>query len=169
MVSVLKERHFSIPWIVIILGFAFFIAACSSGAQSSPASTPIPTELPTEDDGPVVGTDIKVQLPQGDFENGDFLSGNLGCKGCHTIGERPLRFESGEGVPAVIERGEIRMADPAYEGNAGTNEEYIIESIVLPDVYKVEGEWGQFMPDHYGEILTAQDLADLFLWLNTFE
>jgi hypothetical protein len=63
------------------------------------------------------------------------------------------------------------MADPAYEGSASTNEEYIIESIVLPEVYRIEGAWGSNfrMLDHFGEILTAQDLADILIWLETFD
>jgi hypothetical protein len=84
------------------------------------------------------------------------------------------RFESGDGLPKILERGEMRMADPAYEGSATTNEEYIIESIVLPDVYVIEGGRKDAVGEvivmpAYGDSMTAQDMADILLWLDTFE
>jgi hypothetical protein len=68
-----------------------------------------------------------------------------------------------------MERGEIRMADSAYVGEASTNQEYILESILLPEVYLVDGDWYEFMTPDFGKLLTKQDLADLIAWMSTFE
>jgi hypothetical protein len=68
-----------------------------------------------------------------------------------------------------MERGEVRMADPAYGGAASTNWEYIIESIFLPEVYDIPGNWPEPMPTDYGDLLTEQDLADILVWLGGFE
>lgn len=69
----------------------------------------------------------------------------------------------------MLERGELRIADPAYAGTAATNREYIIESIRFPEVYVVPGNWVESMPTDYGDLLTEQDLADILAWLDTFE
>jgi hypothetical protein len=73
-------------------------------------------------------------------------------------------------MPKITARGEILVTDPAYNGNATTNEEYILESILLPEIYIVpDTPSGAVMPINYDELLTRQDLADLLVWLNTFE
>jgi hypothetical protein len=72
-------------------------------------------------------------------------------------------------MPRILERGEVRMADPAYEGAASTNREYIVESILLPEVYAIPGNWPGTMPTDYGDLLTEQDLADIFVWMGSFE
>ena len=45
----------------------------------------------------------------------------------------------------------------------------MIESILLPENYIVEGEWEQAMPDYYGELLTVYDLASIMAYLHVFE
>jgi hypothetical protein len=69
----------------------------------------------------------------------------------------------------MLERGEVRIADPAYEGSASTNWEYIIESILFPEVYVVPGSWVEPMPTDFSDRLTEQDLADILAWMDTFE
>jgi hypothetical protein len=166
MMAVLKERHFLLRMILTLVGCSILFGACASETQPLPTATP-----PEPTSAPTIGTNIKVELPEGDLANGDHLARVLGCKDCHIEASFALLFESGEGLARILERGEMRMADPAYEGSASTNEEYIIESIVLPEVYLIEGAWGgNFrMLDHFGEILTAQDLADILIWLETFD
>jgi hypothetical protein len=74
-----------------------------------------------------------------------------------------------EGLPSIRERGELRIADPAYDGTASTNREYIIESVLLPEVYAIPGDWPEAMPTDFGDLITEQDLADIVVWLSTFE
>ena len=79
------------------------------------------------------------------------------------------RFDSSVELPRIWERGEVRLADPAYEGNATTNWEYVIESTLLPEAYLVLGEWEEAMPTYYGDRVEHRDLADIIAWMATFE
>jgi hypothetical protein len=89
--------------------------------------------------------------------------------GCHQDAAYAPVFEAAEGVPGMMERGELRIADPAYEGKATTNREYSLESILLPQVYIVPGEWGDPMPTTYAARMTDQELANILAWLETLE
>jgi hypothetical protein len=66
------------------------------------------------------------------------------------------------------ERGESRLEQEEYSGNATSAEEYLIESVVLPNVFLVDGYQENVMPANYGERLTAQDLADLLAYMLSF-
>jgi len=118
---------------------------------------------------PVIEIDLDMELPEGDPERAQSRGIQFGCALCHVRGSEGPRFDSLEGLPSILERGELRMADPAYEGSASTNREYIIESILRPKVYAVPGDWPREMPTDYADRITEQDLADIFLWLSTFE
>jgi len=72
-------------------------------------------------------------------------------------------------LPVINERGEIRIADPAYQGIATDNQEYILESILYPDAYQVAGNWDEEMPIYLADIMTEQELADILAWINTLE
>jgi hypothetical protein len=131
--------------------------------------TTTPTAIPSPTKRTPVGTNIKVDLPVGDLERGEDQARLKNCIHCH-VDAIATRFESYGDMPKITERGEVRMADPAYNGNATTNEEYILESILLPEIYIVPGTpSGAVMPTNFDELLTKQDLADLLVWLSTFE
>jgi hypothetical protein len=137
-----------------------FITACSPGGASSP----------TEDPERLAGEDFNIELPEGDPENGEYQFTILGCDGCRVRTPNGLQFISDEALPDIYERGELRMSDPAYTGLATTNEEYVIESILNPRVYLVEGWWDEeSMPADYGDRMTVQQLADVLEWMRTFE
>jgi hypothetical protein len=164
--------------IVLLLVCLIFIYACGpEGQPIPPAITPTHTSPPPEPTEtseptivPTIGTDIQVELLEGDRKNGEYMFIILGCDGCHASNPIGLKFHSEEGLPNIIERGEMRMADPEYNGSASTNVEYVIESIVLPGAYHVDGWWDEGgMPTDYGDRMTEQDLADVFAWLETFE
>jgi hypothetical protein len=126
-----------------------------------------PTAAPTST--PVVEIDLDIELPEGDSNRGLSRALQLECVFCHVHGRVDLGFGAAEGLPSVLERGDLRIADPAYEGSASTNREYIIESALLPEVYVIPGDWGQAMFTDYGDRMTEQDLADIIAWLSTFE
>lgn len=133
------------------------------------APTATLTAIPSPTKRVPVGTDIKVELPEGDLERGESQAIRKNCVHCH-VDRIATRLESDGVMPNITERGEIRMADPAYNGNATTNEEYILESILLPEIYIVPGTPKDAeMPTNYDELLTKQDLADILVWLGTFE
>jgi hypothetical protein len=83
--------------------------------------------------------------------------------------EKAPRFTASEDLPPILERGEVRIADPAYEGQAATNLDYILESIFIPEAYQAPGEWAVTMPDDFAQRIEAEELAHLMAWLGTFE
>jgi hypothetical protein len=126
-----------------------------------PTSAPEPTPLPE--------IDLKIELPEGDPARGRGRALSFGCLGCYQDAAYAPLFEAGEGLPGIAERGELRMADPTYEGQATANREYLIESILLPEVYIVPDEWGDPMPTTYGLRMTDQELANIIAWFETLE
>lgn len=112
-----------------------------------------------------VGEDITVELPAGDPEAGRQLSsGALGCAGCHELSNVGPPW-AGDGGPGVGARAETRIEQGDYTGQASTAEEYLIESVVLPEAYIVEGYESGIMPPGYGGRITAQELADLVAYM----
>ncbi|GAB1421718.1 hypothetical protein MASR2M15_19000 [Anaerolineales bacterium] len=84
--------------------------------------------------------------------------GKLSCNGCHTTGAAPDL----EGTWTRTE--EIRLLDPELKGYSVR--QYLVESVVLPQVYHTPGYEG-FMPDGYGARLDLQQLADLIAYLES--
>jgi hypothetical protein len=74
-----------------------------------------------------------------------------------------------EDLPHIMERGELRIADPAYKGQATTNQEYIVESIFLPEAHFIEGDWEESMPTTFLVRITEQELANIFAWMSSLE
>ena len=160
-------------FMILILGVT--IAACSgaSAATVAPATAPPPTLPPTAT--PLPTPDITV-YSQMDLSGGDAAQGlNVAiafqCKGCHdgTHPEKGPRFTATEDLPPILERGEVRFADPAYAGQAATNLEYVFESIFIPEAYQAPGEWAVEMHTDFAERIDAEELAHLLAWLETFE
>ncbi len=92
-----------------------------------------------------------------------------GCTVCHTI--PGIRVAKGREGP-VLELGVTarkRLADPAYRGTAGTEWEYVQESILRPGIYVVEGYPDHVMPRWYGRKLTAAALEKIIRYLLRIE
>lgn len=115
--------------------------------------------------GPPVGTDIAVELPEGDPVNGETVANAQGCVGCHVSTATGPAWPPSAGVPGIGERAATRFSQPDYTGNATTAEQYLLESIIQTNVYIVEGYAENLMPGNYGSTLTAQDAADLIAYL----
>lgn len=165
---------------------ALFLTACGNSTPSTiaPSETPVsvtntpvppthtPTPLPpTATPSPAVQVNLQLELPDGDAKFGLSTALRYRCQGCHA-GKDPAfgpRFESSAGLPRILGRGETRIADPGYQGTATTNQEYLIESILLPDVYRVAGEWEEPMPSTFHARITEEELADIIAWMGTFE
>lgn len=122
----------------------------------------IPADIATR----FVGTDVERILSTleevfGDPLNGQALyNGELGCAGCHNADTGIAPPTDGTYTRVLDER----LHDPALEGY--TAEHYLIESIVLPGDYVVEG-YNNVMSSNFGERLTLQDLADLIAYLES--
>ena len=119
-----------------------------------------------------IDVDLGMEIAGGDALRGRNLAVRNRCHGCHADEGYPEygpRFSSTEDLPHIMERGELRIADPAYQGQAASNMEYIIESIFRPDVYILPGEWEEAMPDTYHVRITDADLANIIAWIQSLE
>lgn len=67
------------------------------------------------------------------------------------------------------ERASQRILQADYTGQAMTAEQYLLESIIAPDVYVVEGFPAGLMPDGLARLLSQQDAADLIAYMMGIE
>lgn len=182
---------------LLILASFFVITACAQPAATTmppptaaPTTTPAPTATPAPTSTPepsataestaalepsatpLPDVDLNMDLPEGNPRKGFTAAIRFGCQGCHANDDHPLagpRFTAVDGLPTILERGEARIADPNYAGNATSNWEYFIESVFLPEAYFVPGEWEESMSLLYSHTLKEQDLADILAWIATLE
>lgn len=131
-------------------------------------STAPDRQAATEPAGPAVGTDINIELPQGDAANGEVLATSQGCVGCHVSTQTGPAWEASGDQPGIGDRAATRFTQEDYTGSAETPEGYLLESIVDPNVYLVEG-FQPVMPANYGESLTSQQAADLIAYMLTLK
>lgn len=120
----------------------------------------------------VLGTNVDNALMSvaevtGDAANGEALYNGsvdpavgtrLGCSGCHNGGVVGPATE-GTWSRTMNER----LSDPALSGY--TVEEYLIEAILRPNDYVVEGYASGAMLANYGDQLDAQNMADILAFL----
>jgi hypothetical protein len=134
-----------------------------------PTDTPLP---PTNTPVPGSEIDLGMALPDGDPLLGRETALEYHCVSCHVNikhpGVRGPEYAATDDLPPVMERGELRMADPAYEGRAVTDREYVIESILSPATHTVPGDWPNPMPETFHEDMSNEELADILAWLETF-
>jgi len=125
--------------------------------------------VPTPPTGPVVGTDITKELPEGDATAGETLATSLGCTACHiTTPTGPAWLPSGD-TPGIGERATTEYTQPEYTGKASSPEQYLFEAIVDPNVFVVSGFASGLMPPNYGATLTDQNMADLIAYLQSLK
>lgn len=118
-----------------------------------------------------VGGDVDAILAELETVIGDSFRGNLlyngmepsldgsplGCAGCHEGAAAPLT----EGTFTRVD--EQRLLLPQFADY--TVERYLVESIVHPELYVVEGYAPGLMPTFYGQRLDIQDMADILAYL----
>lgn len=117
--------------------------------------------------GPPVGSDITVELPEGNPALGEGLATSKGCTGCHVTQAIGPGWAASGSTPGVGARAETRFSAAGYSGAASSAQQYLLESIVAPNVHLVEGFQANLMPANYGETLTAQEAADLIAYMLT--
>ena len=88
-----------------------------------------------------------------------------GCAACHTIpGILAAKGREGPRLTLGVD-GPKRLEDPNYHGTATTVREYIMESILTPGAYVVEGYPDRVMPRWYGKRLSAAALDKIIAYL----
>ncbi len=125
--------------------------------------------VPTPPAGPVVGTDITKELPQGDAKSGEALATTLACTACHVLAPTGPAWPPTAGQPGIGERAAARLTESDYTGKAATPEQYLFESIASPNTFVVSGYSANVMPSNYANTLTDQDMADIIAYLLTFK
>jgi mono/diheme cytochrome c family protein len=144
-----------------IQNLAAFIMNWESEALARPDVTPSPIIG--------VGTDITVQLPEGDAARGEALVAAQGCVGCHIAQPIGPAWMPTANQPGIGDRAETRYQQPDYTGTATSAQQYLLESIVLPNAFVVEGFPADVMPQTYGANLTDQQAADIIAYLQTIK
>lgn len=123
-----------------------------------------------------VGDDVAAIMPQLETVTGDAIKGDalyhgtertvegitLLCATCHVAGQLA---PTTAGTWTRIQN--ERLTQPEFADY--TAEQYIVESIVLPDQYRVPEFPNGGMPTTLGQQLTIQDVADLVAYLKTLE
>ncbi len=141
------------------------IAAFVANWQSTAPDRGTPSPMT----GPPVGTDITVELPEGDAANGETLATSKGCVVCHIATPTGPAWKPTADTPGIGDRAATRFTAPDYTGAATSPEQYLLESIVAPDTYVVPGFSQGIMPPTYGNTLTAQETADLIAHMLTIK
>lgn len=156
--------------ILIIAVVVFGVMGTFIGTLLEPAESPNPTK-PPENPTILAAKDIRpelIPLATGQ-EPIEKLFIQAGCASCHTI----------PGIPGAIGRegpaltlgatGPQRLADPRYQGHATTIHEYILESVLNPGIYVVDGYPDRVMPRWYGQKLSAGALEKITNYLENIK
>lgn len=118
---------------------------------------------------PMMGTDIQIELPPGDAERGRALAdGTLGCTVCHSLTPVGPAWAASGDQPGLTERAALRVEQADYAGEAGTPEQYLIESVADPNAYLVPGFTANVMPVNFADRITLQQMADLMAYMLSF-
>ena len=122
-------------------------------------------EVPPAPTGPIAGTDITKELPEGDPATGEAISISLACTACHVDAPTGPFWPASEDSPGIGDRAATRITQPDYSGEASTADQYLFESIVNPSIHLVTGYADGLMPNTYGSTLTDQEMADLIAYM----
>jgi cytochrome c551/c552 len=105
-----------------------------------------------------MGSAQEAEPAPGEPRSGEQVFNSNGCSACHSL-------EAGVTQVGPSLAGIGARAGSTREGL--TAEEYILESIVDPKAYVVEGFKGEIMPESYGQVLGDEDLQALVSFLLT--
>jgi hypothetical protein len=109
-------------------------------------------------------TSDKVPLVTGEEPIIDLLT-HAGCAVCHVIPGIP-GANGHVGPPLILgTSGPQRLQDPNYHGEARTVNEYIVESVLDPQRFVVQGYPEHTMPTWYGSKLSALALEKIAAYL----
>lgn len=126
------------------------IPATPSATRTVPPATPMPptaippTATPTPPAAPT-------QLTLSDVDQAGLVVYRAkGCGACHTLNIAGSVGTAGPSHQGLATTALTRIADPAYTGTATTAEEYLRESILMPNLYATAGYSPEVMPSFAG-------------------
>ena len=144
---------------VVLVAVGLVIASIVWALRAPPASQPHSSELV-----PATLAPEKVPLVTGDEPLIEILT-KPGCPVCHVI-PGVVGAHGQVGPPLVLgTTGRQRLNDPLYRGQAKTVHEYIVESVLEPQRYVVQGYPEHTMPTWYGAKLSALALEKIATYL----
>jgi hypothetical protein len=125
---------------------------------------PAPSRFRTDETATGALTPEKIPMVTGDEPLVDIFT-KPGCPVCHMIPGIP--GATGQVGPPLIlgKTGEQRLKDPGYRGEAKTVHEYIVESVLEPQRFVVQGYPARTMPTWYGSKLSALALEKIAAYL----
>lgn len=127
--------------------------------REPPSSRPRTEEAATD-----ALTPEKIPLVTGEESLVDMFT-RSGCPVCHMIPGIP-GATGHVGPPLVLgTTGVQRLKDPEYRGEAKTVHEYIVESVLEPQRFVVQGYPARTMPTWYGSKLSALALEKIAAYL----
>lgn len=144
-----------VAWVAVGLVLLSAVWALREPAPSRPKPSPSALPIPAPETIPLVTGDEPII---------DIFT-RTGCPVCHIIPGIP-GANGRIGPPLTVgTTGKARLNDPAYHGNANTVHDYIIESVLEPQRFIVQGYPEQTMPDWYGSKLSALALEKIAAYL----
>lgn len=113
-------------------------------------------------EGPLTPDKVPLVTGEESFSN---LFTHAGCAVCHVIPGIP-GANGHVGPPLILGTiGTQRLKDPNYHGEARTVHEYIVESVLDPQRFVVQGYPEHTMPAWYGSKLSAAALEKIATYL----
>lgn len=141
--------------VLVIAALALGLLWTFFSARQTPVAKPSPP--------PIVVPEM-VALVTGE-ESVQVIFTRAGCPVCHRI-PGIAGADGRVGPPLLLgTTGPQRLSDPAYRGSAKTIHEYIVESVIEPGVFVVQGYPPQTMPNWYGAKLSALALERIATYL----
>jgi len=150
-------------------GSAWTVEDLNAVAQFSkvpvdPAAVPMAAAEQGEG-GETVGIDVDAILVgledfTGDPNNGQLLYTSYACAGCHM---------NASVAPLTEETWQSAEAGAGGRPHAGEPLRYVVESIVAPGEYIVEGYPAGAMPGNFGDRLTYQEMADIVAYIASYD
>jgi len=153
-------RNIFLLLVGLLVGLLLGLSACGESAT--------PTPLPT-------AAALLQPLPPGDPVQGEKLFRRTllgsrpepGCITCHSLA--PATVLLGPSLADVATRSATTIQQADYKGQAESVEQYLQESIRLPNVYIAPGFAPDVMRPTFAAELSAQEIADLVAFLLTLK
>ncbi|MGQ0605143.1 MAG: c-type cytochrome [Anaerolineales bacterium] len=165
-----------VGWVAPAIASVTTAQRAVEATQLAAAWTPTPIPRPTSTPMPPPD-EVFAQLPPGDPANGEALSTANACVTCHVAGVDPnaplpgpswLAANSPDGK-GLADRAQERWQEAGYAGTAKSAEGYLVESILAPNAYVVQGFQPGIMPATYAALFKPQDLADIVAYMLTLK